>query len=72
MATPLTDLPLASLLAAAIERARADRDSAEARDKRELALVVTNLEQAALWLCESRARAHLGEQALLDWLLEIS
>jgi hypothetical protein len=72
MATPLTELPLASLLAASIERARADRDSADPRDKRELALVVTNLEQAGLWLCESRAREHLGEQALLDWLLEIS
>lgn len=59
------------LLAEVIERARQLRDDANSRDKRELALVVTNLEQAALWHCQHRAMAHLGDQALLDWLLEV-
>lgn len=62
---------LAEKIAQAIEEARELRDQADPQDKRELALVVTNLEQAGLWLCEARAREHLGDNALLDWLREI-
>lgn len=63
-------MSLAEKIAQAIEEARDLRDQADP-DKRELALVVTKLEEAGLWLCESRAREHLGDNALLDWLREI-
>ena len=62
---------LEALLAAAIEAARRRLDEADPRDKRNAALVVTKLEEAALWLCEGKAREHLGDQAIIDWLLEI-
>lgn len=65
------DPPLEELLAQSIERARARRDEADERDRVQLSVFVTRLEEAALWLCEHRARAHLGENALLDWLREV-
>lgn len=68
---PQDAVTLSEKIAQAIEQARELRDQADPEDKRELALVVTNLEQAGLWLCESRAREHLGDNALLDWLREI-
>ena len=37
----------------------------------EYAAVFAKLEEAALWLCQWRAREHLGGDALLDWLREI-
>lgn len=61
----------AEAIAQAIEQATTLRDDPDVGDKRELALVVTNLEQAGLWLCQWRAREHLGDQALLDWLREV-
>lgn len=59
------------LLVEVIERARAMHKEAEGVEARSAALVVTNLEQAALWHCEYRASLHLGENSLTDWLLEI-
>jgi hypothetical protein len=66
---------LEALLAATLVAARARRDEPNrvggpVVSKRALALVVTNIEQAALWLCEHNAREHSGEDALLDWLLQ--
>lgn len=62
-----------TLLAATIEKARKIRDEAgPGPEMRSMALVITNLETAALWFCEYRAQLHLGENALADWLLEIS
>ena len=62
-----------ALLAQVIERARTTRDECDrgAVEARSAALVVTNLETAALWWCEYRASLHLGANALTDWLLEI-
>jgi hypothetical protein len=61
-------VPLDATLAQAITEARDLLANEDAGDKRQLALVVTKLEEAALWLCEWKAREHLGDQALLDWL----
>jgi hypothetical protein len=62
--------PLGEAIARAIESARQTRDAAKPQDKRELALVVTKLEEAALWLGEYRAKEHQGADAILNWLRE--
>lgn len=62
----MDELTLEELLAQSIEAARKRRD--ESSDKREMSLVVTKLEEAALWLCEWKAREHNGDNSITDWL----
>lgn len=67
-----TAVSLQALLAAGIVEARRMRDHPHARDSvRQLSLIVTKLEEAALWYCEQRARDHVGSDALVDWLTEV-
>lgn len=60
---------LESLVYNVIEEAKRRRDLSSGR---EMSLVVTNLEQAALWLREHHGVvAHEGESAILDWLWHV-
>jgi hypothetical protein len=68
--TTVDEATFERLLAECIERSRRARDETQGPESRSLALVVTNLEQAALWHCNGRAMLHLGDNALIDWLLE--
>jgi hypothetical protein len=61
-------MELNELIAKAIEVARHQLAVAEPPEKRHAALVVTKLEEAALWRCQAQAEEQLGENALTDWL----
>ena len=61
----MEDADLRELLARTLEAAYEEQKE---NPGREISLVVTKLEEAALWICERDAEQHLGQNALLDWL----
>ena len=60
-----------ALLAELIRRRRDVLHDDDTTERATEQWIVVKLEEAALWICEKRARHHIGEDALLDWLIEV-